>query len=131
MKNSLPDNNHDLVSFLQQHRPIPPKADPHLEARLMSQIEQESSTVKKASGLFLAIPGAIAFGLIITWNSQRFLQPTPQLAQDIPNIESFLVNSWEATIKDSSVSTTPEAEVYHILSTVESSPQVVSTTAFE
>lgn len=127
MKNSLPDNNHDLVSFLQQHRPIPPKAEPHLEARLMEHIQQESSTVK-ISGLFLAIPGAIAFGLIITWNSQRFLQPTPQLAQDIPNIESFLVNSWEATIKDSSISTTPEAEIYQLLSTVESSPQVVSST---
>ena len=126
MKNSLPDNDRDLVNFLQRHRPLPPQASPHLEARLMEHIQQESSN-RKAFSWFWGIPGAIAFGLLVSWNSQRFLQPTPQIAQDNSNVESFLVNSWEATIENSLFSTTPEAEIYHLLSTVES-PQVISAT---
>ena len=126
MKNSLPDNDRDLVNFLQQHRPLPPKANPHLEAQLMEHIEKESSH-PQVSRFLWAIPGAIAFGLVVSWNSQRWSQPQPQLAQDNSTVESFIVNSWQATIEDSSFSTTPEAEIYQLLSTVES-PQVISAT---
>ena len=125
MNNFLPDDDRDLVSFLQQHRPSPP-TNPHLESQLMHLIEQQPrKTAKKSTKLWI-IPGAVAMGLVITWN-QRLLEPTPQLVRDRLDSELFLVDSWEATIKDATISTTPEAQVYQLLSTVES-PQVLSAT---
>ena len=128
MNNFLPDEDSDLVNFLQQHRPLPPKANPHLESELIKLVRQQpQKPSKKPSGLFWAVPGAIAIGLVMTWNSQRFLQPAEQLAQDNLNLELFLVDSWKATVEDSSLSIAPEAEIYQLLSTVES-PQVISAT---
>ena len=130
MNNFLPDNDSDLVNFLQQHRPLPPKARPGLESQLMEAVTRQPQTsVKNVSSWFWAVPGAIAMGLIVTWNSQRFLPPTPKLAQDTIDLELFVVNSWQATIEDSSFSTTPEAEIYQLLSTVESSQVISATTA--
>ena len=131
MNNFLPDEDRDLVNFLQRHRPLPPKTRPDLENHLMESIRNEPQhSGTNVSGWRWFVPGALAIGLVVTWNNERFLKPTPQLAQDITNVELFLVNSWEATIEDSYFSTTPEAEIYQLLSTVES-PQVVSTTSLK
>lgn len=128
MKNLFSDNDSDLVNFLQQHRPLPPKANPHLETQLMELIErQPQKSVKKLPGLLWAVPGAIAM-VVVTYSSQRFLEPTPQLTQDVANMELFLTNSWEVTINESAFSTTPEAEIYQLLSTVES-PKMISAKA--
>ncbi|VEP15132.1 conserved hypothetical protein [Hyella patelloides LEGE 07179] len=131
MKNFLPDDDRDLVNFLQQHHPTPPPANPHVEAQLMELIErQPRKSTKNASGLFWFLPGAIAMGMVFTWNNQRFLQQTPQFAQDRINLELFVVDSWEETIEDSYFSATPEAEIYQLLSTAES-PQVMTSTTFK
>ena len=125
MNNFLPDDDRDLVSFLQQHRPSPPN-NPHLESQLMDLIERQPRKTAKKSAKLWIIPGALAM-VVITWN-QRLLEPTPQLVEDNLDSELFLVDSWEATIKDATISTTTEAQVYQLLSTVES-PQVISATA--
>ena len=128
MNKFLPDDDRDLVSFLQQHRPLPP-TNPHLESQIMDLVERQPRKKVKKSGKLWAIPGAIAMGLVITWN-QRLLKPTPQLVRDNLNLELFLVDSWEATIEDTTISTTPESHVYQLLSTVES-PQVITSTTFK
>ena len=128
MNKFLPDDDRDLVSFLQQHRPLPP-TNPDLETQIMDLVQrQPRKTVKKSAKLW-AIPGAIAMGLVITWN-QRSISPTPQLVRDNLNLELFLVDSWESTIEGTTISTTPESHVYQLLSTVES-PQVITSTTFK
>lgn len=128
MNKFLPDDDRDLVSFLQQHRPLPP-TNPALESQIMNLVEQQPRKISKKSSKLWFIPGAIAMGLVITWN-QRLLEPTPQLVRDNLDSELFLVDSWEATIKDATISTTAEAQIYQLLSTVES-PQVISATTVE
>ena len=128
MNKFLPDDDRDLVSFLQQHRPLPP-TNPHLETQIMDLVEQQPRKTSKKSSKLWFIPGAIAMGLVITWN-QRSISPTPQLVRDNLNLELFLVDSWEATIEDTAISTTPESQVYQLLSTVES-PQVITSTTFK
>lgn len=125
MNKFLPDDDRDLVSFLQQHRPSPP-ANPYLESQIMDLVQRQPQTTAKKFVKLWIIPGAIAMGLTITWN-QRSISPTPQLVRDNLDSELFLVDSWEATIKDATISTTAEAQIYQLLSTVES-PQVVSAT---
>jgi hypothetical protein len=128
MNKFLPDDDRDLVSFLQQHRPLPP-TNSHLESQIMDLVERQPRKIPPKSSKLWFIPGAIAMGLVITWN-QRLLQPTPQLVRDNQNLELFLVDSWEATIEDTTISTTPESQVYQLLSTVES-PQVITSTTFK
>lgn len=124
MNKFLPDDDRDLVSFLQQHRPSPP-ANTCLESQIMDLVQRQPQTTPKKFTKLWIIPGAIAM-VAITWN-QRLLEPTPQLVRDNLDSELFLVDSWEATIKDATISTTAEAQIYQLLSTVES-PQVVSAT---
>ena len=126
MNKFLPDDDRDLVSFLQQHRPVPPKANPNLESQLMDLVDRHPRRLTKISGKLWIVPGVITVGLVLAWN-QRLLQPKPQLVRDNLNLELFLVDSWKANIEDASVSTTPEAQIYQLLSTVES-PQVLSST---
>lgn len=124
MNKFLPDDDRDLVSFLQQHRPSPP-VNPALESQMMELVRRQPQTTAKKFAKLWILPGAIAV-VAITWN-QRLISPKPQLVRDNLDSELFLVDSWEATIKDATISTTAEAQVYQLLSTVES-PQVVSAT---
>lgn len=128
MNKFLPDDDRDLVSFLQQHRPLPP-TNSHLESQIMDLVQQQPRKTLPKSSILWFIPGAIAMGLVMTWN-QRLLEPTPQLVRDNLNLELFLVDSWQATIEDTTISTTPEAQVYQLLSTVES-PQVITSTTLK
>ena len=131
MNNFLPEEDRDLINFLQQHRPVPPQANSHLESQLMKLIEEQPrKSSKSSSSLFWFVPGAIAMGIVFTWNNQRFLQYTPQLAQEKINVELFLIDSWEETMENSYLSATPETDIYQLLSTVESS-QVISSTTFK
>ena len=132
MNNFLPeDDDRDLIKFLQQHRPIPSEANSHIESQLMKLIEEQPrKSSKNSSNLFWFVPGAIAMGIVFSWNNQRFLQYTPQFTREINNVELFLVDSWEETMDNSYISTTPETEIYQLLSTVESS-QVISSTTFK
>jgi hypothetical protein len=137
MNKFLPNNDRDLVNFLQQHRPLPPKAKIRLETQLMELVERQPQTsAKHISGFLWAVPSAIAMGLVITWGSQRFSQPTPQVVQENLNLELLLVDNWETTtIEDSYFSTnsyfstTSKTENYQLLPTVES-PQVLSSAPF-
>lgn len=131
MNKFLPEDDRDLVDFLQRHRPTPPEANPHLESQLMKLIEEQPrKSTKYNSSLFWFVPGALAMGIVFSWNNQRFLQYTPQFTREINNVELFLVDSWEETMDNSYISTTPETEIYQLLSTVESS-QVISSTTFK
>jgi hypothetical protein len=70
-------------------------------------------------------------GLVITWSSQRFSQPTPQVVQEDFNLELLLVDNWETTtIEDSYFSHTSETENYQLLPVVEP-PQVLSSAPFK
>lgn len=134
MKNTMPEDDRDLVNFIQRHRPSPPQANPSLEIQLFETIRQQPQRERKSrTGVLWAVPGTIAMGLVLSWNSQRIFEPAPLQAQDIDAIESFLISNWEATTEYSYFSATPEveiAEIYQLLSTVES-PQVISTSSVE
>jgi hypothetical protein len=138
MNKFLPDNDRDLVNFLQQHRPLPPKAPIPLETELMELVERQPQTsAKHLSGFLWVVPGAIAMGLVITWSSQRFSQPTPQIVQEELNLELLLVDNWETTtIEDSYFSTNSyfannsQTENYQLLPVVEP-PQVLSSAPFK
>lgn len=139
MNKFLPDNDPNFRNFLQQNRPLPPKTHPYLETQLMELIERHPQTsAKHLSSFFLIIPGAIAMGLVISWSSQRFSQPTPQIAQENLNLELFLTDNWEtATVEEAYFATnsyfskTSNTKTYQQLIPTVESPQVLSSAPFK
>ena len=137
MKNFLPEDDRDLVNFLQRHRPTPPDASPYLESRLITTIQQQpQKNPRNRHTVLWAVPGTIVMGLMISWTPSRVIKSTPKVAKEVDAIESFLLTNWDATTRDSYFPLTSEteiseiSEIYKLLSTVESS-QVVSTSSVE
>ncbi len=128
MKKFFQDDERNLVTFLRQHRPLPPNQQSHLENRVMELINQTSQrdSQEKYFMLITVLSGTIAVSLAVTWNSSRWNQQTPQIAIDQSAVETFLINSWENTINDQTVFFSNEEEADWLLSNIEGNPQVLS-----
>ncbi len=128
MKKFFQDDERNLVTFLRQHRPLPPNQQPHLENRVMELINQTSQrdSQEKYFMLITVLSGTIAVSLAVTWNSSRWNPQTPQIAIDQSAVETFLINSWENTINDQTVFFSNEEEADWFLSNIEGNPQVLS-----
>lgn len=102
MNKIRPDDDRDLVSFLQQYRPIPPPAPASSEQDLMDIIAKEESN-KKTWKLkpIITIASAAVAGSILSWiGFNRSLTPSYTNAQ----LETFMVNSWDRTVGENSSS---------------------------
>lgn len=93
-----------LRAFLQQYRPEPPASSPDLEEQLMQRLEVPATSIRQRPRLSrLAIPGAIAAGLLLTWGGSRLLVPqfgTAQL-ESRDELEAFLFDNWEGALQPS------------------------------
>ncbi|OAB57810.1 hypothetical protein AY600_08455 [Phormidium willei BDU 130791] len=93
--NNHHDDDRQLVTFLQQHRPLPPGPPPQLESQLLAQIRTDKTLTLIQRRQQWRLGGAIAAALIpLVWFSSRHLfapkTSNPQLAQ----LETFLEESW-------------------------------------
>ena len=128
MKNFLPNDEQDLVSFLRQHRPLPPKQKPHLENQVIDLVNQTSqgNSLVKHSTLITFFTGIIAVIVAVIWNSSRWNQQTPQIAIDQDMIETFLINSWDNTINEQTIFFSDQQEADWFYSNIEETSQVLS-----
>ena len=128
MKKFFQDDEQDLVSFIRQHRPLPPSQNPHLENQVMELINQTSSKKSQENyfTLITTLSGTIVVGLVVTWSSSRWSQQIPQIAIDQDTVETFLINTWENTIDDQTVFFSNEQEADWFFSNTEKTPQVLS-----
>jgi hypothetical protein len=94
-----PEEDHTLINFLRENRPLPPTS-PHLEARIMQQISQEKPL---NSGLPLwLLPGTLICTLALGWGIYRtWRNPQPQIAAHPQEIENFVVESWQGSVNAS------------------------------
>ena len=91
-----PDDDRNLVSFLQQYRPIPPPADPGSEDELIQLIEQQESKKTFKFKPLIAVFSTALIGSIFSLVSYRSFTPNYTNAQ----LESFMTNSWDSTVND-------------------------------
>ena len=128
MKKFFQDDEQDLVSFIRQHRPLPPSQNPHLENQVMELINQTSSKQSQENyfTLITTLSGTIVVGLVVTWSSSRWNQQIPQIVIDQDTVETFLINTWENTIDDQTVFFSNEQEADWFFSNTEKNPQVLS-----
>ena len=128
MKKFFQDDEQDLVSFIRQHRPLPPSQNSHLENQVMELINQTSSKKSQENyfTLITTLSGTIVVGLVVTWSSSRWSQKIPQIAIDQDTVETFLINTWENTIDDQTVFFSNEQEADWFFSNTEKTRQVLS-----
>ncbi|ELS01312.1 hypothetical protein Xen7305DRAFT_00010150 [Xenococcus sp. PCC 7305] len=128
MKKFFQDDEQDLIAFLHQHRPLPPKQNSHLESHLMELVNQTSQRNSPENHLKLitAFSGTIVLGLAVLWSGSRWSQQTQKIAVDQGMVEAFLLNSWENTVNEHTVFFSNEQEADWFFSHTEKSPQVLS-----
>ena len=93
-----PKDDRNLVAFLQQYRPIPPPASASTEAELMELIDREESRNSLKIKPIIAIASSAIIGAIFSFVGYRSVTPSYTNAQ----LESFMVNSWDGTVGQTS-----------------------------
>lgn len=108
-----------LVNFLKQYRPNVPESAPDFELKLLAAIDRNEATVKlnhlgearsieatKKSKILRfpkwAFPTAIAASLLVFGSGYRVLVTAQHQKDEAAHLEAFLVNNWEAVLKEPS-----------------------------
>ncbi|PSB25131.1 hypothetical protein [Stenomitos frigidus] len=108
----LPNDDHELVDFLKQHRPQTPPADPVLEERLFAAIEsqpqQDNVTPLRRSqprvrrSIAWFVPPTLAAGLLVSVIGYRLLMPAKPSATELANLQAFIESNWQGTVNSGS-----------------------------
>jgi hypothetical protein len=88
----LPPNDKRWQEFLREYRSTPPPAPADLEEQLMNAIEKTPQQ-PAISWRLLAVPPAIAAGLLMALSSYRILISPPEPSNNA-SLEAFLENNW-------------------------------------
>lgn len=106
MSHFPPDqDDQNLITFLKQHRPLPPVVNSNFEADLMLKINQSPQANSQTSYrhfLFLMY-GAIA-GLVLVWGGMDWFSSKYQTAKITSDqeLEAFLLDGWYGTMGETS-----------------------------
>ena len=128
----FPKDDRELISFMQQYRPLPPPADSTLEKQIYLRISHESQHQKKHQSRWL-IPSVITTGLLAIWGTYNLMKPSEyeQFVQQVPTmktaeIEDFMIHTWEATMTTSPWENSNQSIYDQWISADHISPQYVS-----
>lgn len=107
----FPNDDHELINFLKQHRPQTPPSSPMAEDRLLEAIaavsptNTETNTVVafrrshrvQRSSIWL-VPPAIAAGLVATIVGYRAFVPAKPSAAELANLQAFIESNWQGSV---------------------------------
>jgi hypothetical protein len=96
----LPDDDERLISFLKQYHPVPPPAKADLEMQLMELVTREPPPIKHSHQFFWIISSAMAGSLVLAIGGYRFFTPTPKMAANPEELETFLVDNWNSSVEE-------------------------------
>ena len=118
----FPKDDRELISFMQQYRPLPPPGDSRLEKQIYLKISCESQQSQPPSIRWL-VPSLIAASLLGMWGLSNLMKPSDyqQFVQQsqvlkTAEIEDFMLNTWEETMNTSSWETPNQSVYYHWIS---------------
>lgn len=111
--NRFSDDDEQLIDFLKQYRPVPPRARANLEAQLMELVTREPPPPPRyAHQFFWIVSSAMAGSLLLGVGGYRWLNPSPQVATNPSELETFLVDSWSGSIGDISATPSTSSTTY-------------------
>lgn len=99
-----PNDHQKVVSFIKEYRPLPPPGTVTLESQLISKISQKSSDYHSSNNLrkWLMFTALITSGAAIVAGYRSF-EPSYQLTENTAELETFMVETWQGTMKESSL----------------------------
>lgn len=102
----------ELVSFLKTYHPVTPPESQFHEDHLMKLITEEgqrsNSSPTRHQGWFFPSAVITLIALVISGNAIRG-KLMPQIAQEIQDLENFMVNSWNGSMAQDD-----ESELYFV-----------------
>ncbi|MEH2062908.1 MAG: hypothetical protein V7K50_11580 [Nostoc sp.] len=105
----LPNDDHDLISFLSQHCPEVPPASPDLEQQILQQVKTcPQAPLRNYSRLRLILP-TLAAGLVAAIVGYRALIPPQPSPAELASLETFIESNWQATASSEHL----ESDVWH------------------
>jgi hypothetical protein len=93
----FPQEEENLVSFLRQHRPEVPTADPDLENQILQQVKSLTRIPERKKRRFW-LPALISTGFLATLAGYLILVPRQPSAVELANVEDFIESSWQGAI---------------------------------
>ena len=106
----MKDGNSDdkLVGFMKQYRPNLPEAAPDFEQKVLAAIDRNDAinlnyleNLRSIVGFpKWAFPAAIAASLLVFGSGYRVLVTAQHQKDEAAHLEAFLVNNWEAVLKE-------------------------------
>lgn len=107
----FPNDDHELVDFLKQHRPQIPPADSALESQLFAAIESlpqqdelarlRRSQPRSRRSIAWFVPPTLAAGLLVSVVGYRLLMPAKPSAAELANLQAFIESNWQGTLSGS------------------------------
>lgn len=97
-----PDDDQKFRDFLHQYRPTPPPPAKNLEDTLIQRVKEIPTPSRYRTYLYGLIAAAITVLSLGVWGTYRWLNPSPQLAVNEEEIETFLIESWTGVMGDTS-----------------------------
>lgn len=118
----FPKDDRELISFMQQYRPLPPPGDSALEKQIYLKISCESQQSKPHS-IRWVMPSMIAASLLGIWGISNIMEPSDyqkfikqSQVIETAEIENFMINTWEETMNTSSWETSNQSVYYQWIS---------------
>ena len=103
----FPKDDRELISFLQQYRPLPPPADSDLEKQISLRVSHESQH-RKYGQLRWLVPSIITTGILAIWGAYNLIKPSEyeqfvyqSETMKTAETESFMISTWEETMNTS------------------------------
>jgi hypothetical protein len=104
----FPNDDHELVNFLKQHRSPTPPADSALEERLFAAIELQPqsdnlmpfrrSQPRVRRSIVWFVPPTLAAGLLVSVIGYRLLMPAKPSPTELANLQAFIESNWQGTL---------------------------------
>lgn len=107
-----PQNDHNLIAFIRQHRPEPPPPAPDLEQCLLQRIERPETPIARLASpqprprRMWATTGAIAASVLLAWSGYHALEISQRRAQE-EQLATFLFENWQEVIERDASSSVP------------------------
>jgi hypothetical protein len=93
----FPQEEENLVSFLRQHRPEVPTANPDLENQILQQVKSLTRLRERKKWRFW-LPSLITAGFLASLAGYLTLVPRQPSAVELANLEDFIESSWQGAI---------------------------------
>jgi hypothetical protein len=122
--NNFPEEDQNIVNFLQQYRPEIPPASPNLEQQILQQVKVlPIRPLHRLSHLWL-IPSAIIAGFLTLFIGYPALILNYHRVAETSNLETFMESNWQTVVSENSVNYNWQAQEVYSGNNIWQTPEV-------